>query len=427
MKFIISIMTFMLLCGPRLNFPDLNLVFSLILAFITPFFLFGTWKLRRDIVWYILLLFGLLFISIISVVANDVRSLEPLDFFLKLIVSCLAAYSLVCLYKSFIKGEFHNKIAYNIQVSYIINAIFICCVMFIPGFGEFSSTLLSQNDKMVALASESVRAFDMTMGGGAVASIVFSVVFVFSLSRFYFEKDILSALSIAFSFMAMMFTGRTGLYLSLVAIVPVFIACNYLATGRLNLFFVVFSVLRVTLVGVLIVAATLFSMSLITHELYELVVVNNFSWAFEPIIGYFESGGISTESTDELLDMYSGKHSGFLDVFSFFGNALSGRDELFYLNTDIGYLRMLSMYGIFGAFLMFGQVLYFIYTSLSRIKFFVGERSSSPFVISLLYYCFAILIVNFKEYHLVVRSGFPLLLILFFVVCYLPMNKDRLR
>ncbi|MBA6326405.1 hypothetical protein H4J46_00270 [Colwellia sp. MB02u-6] len=283
--------------------------------------------------------------------------------------------------------------------------------MLSSGFKSIASVLLTQNSKMVMLASESIRSFDLVMGGGAVASVVFSVFFMFSLSSFLIDRNKLSLISMVFAFLAILFTGRTGLYLTFAFIVPVLLSFNYLSFNR----FMVGKVLNNVIVGVFVFMVPLgifaFLTNVLTPEIYNLLIDNNFSWAFEPIINYINTGGFSSLSSNRLMEMYSNDQLSFGSLFSLLGTSMSGRDLNNILRTDIGYLRALYTSGFIGLIAIFGKYIYLLIIAFNKINKRKFKRAEIPFLIGIIYYLIIIFIVNFKEYHMVIRSGLPLLMI----------------
>ncbi|WP_220462889.1 hypothetical protein, partial [Colwellia sp. MB02u-6] len=355
-------------------------------------------------------IFFIFFISIITFLYNDAVYFSPLEHCLKLLVSFLASFSIVTLYKIYF-DDVLNTIIKHIQIVFLINCAFVVCVMLSSGFKSIASVLLTQNSKMVMLASESIRSFDLVMGGGAVASVVFSVFFMFSLSSFLIDRNKLSLISMVFAFLAILFTGRTGLYLTFAFIVPVLLSFNYLSFNR----FMVGKVLNNVIVGVFVFMVPLgifaFLTNVLTPEIYNLLIDNNFSWAFEPIINYINTGGFSSLSSNRLMEMYSNDQLSFGSLFSLLGTSMSGRDLNNILRTDIGYLRALYTSGFIGLIAIFGKYIYLLIIAFNKINKRKFKRAEIPFLIGIIYYLIIIFIVNFKEYHMVIRSGLPLLMI----------------
>lgn len=406
----------MLLSGPRLKFPDLNLMFTLLLSLLSPIVFVHIRNVSHEIKVYISILSLILFVSMLSVIVNYGAYYEPLIDFASLFLTACAAYTLVSMYQLYYKSNFYDVLSRDVQVSIIINCMFVMFVMFIPGVGELSAKILSQNSKMVGLADESVRAFDLVMGGGAVASIVFSVAFVFSLSQYLIKKNLLSLISMMFAIFAILFTGRTGLYLTFISIFPIIITHNYIQTGKFRLIHVINNLSKLSFLSLIFISFSFYMLYVFSPSIYNLIVTKNFEWAFEPIYNFIEKGEFSTLSTSRLMEMYSNNDLDFISLFSFFGTSMSGRDENYILRTDIGYLRVLFTTGFLGLLVIVLKYVYIFYLSLRKINLFKGLNVEIPYLLTLMYYSFLIVVVNFKEYHIIIRSGLALYIILFLVV-----------
>ncbi|CAH7134481.1 membrane hypothetical protein [Vibrio chagasii] len=423
MNKILFTLTFMLLCGPRFNFPDLNILFTFVLAVLSPILLIIYRLLNKECALFIGICLLLSISFTISVLINDLESLYPLVDASILILTFLSSYALVVLYKVYFLEYFREKLLVHIQYSYLINCIFVVSVMLVPGVSQFSASVLSQNAKMVGLAEESIRAFDLVMGGGATASIVFCIVFNINLCLYLSKKNKLSAICMIFSLLAILFTGRTGLYLVFLSLIPVMLLFNFCFYHEFRLIKTLLLVLRVVLITIVGMSTMLFTLDSLSPDIFELIVLNNFGWAFEPVINFFATGAFTTESTSRLSEMYEQDSVDFTTLFSFWGTGFSGRELDNILRTDIGYVRALYSVGFIGMFLIYFKNIYVLFVGLSNVPKVKFERDKVVFVVSLILYSVVIFLVNFKEYHMNVRSGLPLLFLLFITVS-LNSNKE---
>ncbi|WP_222434448.1 hypothetical protein [Vibrio cyclitrophicus] len=411
MKYILILFLFMLLSGPRLNFPDLNLSFSFFLALLSPFVLFKEQKISNQLYFLFALLLCYFIYSIFNSIINNVIGFASIEQSLRVIIWFLASLSITFLYKKhYGKSRFLLPLSNHILWSLLVNCIFVVLVMFVPLVREFSTVFLSNNERMISLVNTSVRATDLVMGGGSVASVVFSVFFVYSLCLYQFTKSKLAIISILFSILGAIFTGRTGFLLIIASYIPTVCLANYYLKGSFKFFVTLYKFLLTVLVILFILVSFFFIAKIISPEMAKVVFDKSFSWSFEMFINLYETGSLSTDSTTVLMSMYDSVS--FSDVFSLFGSSLSGRDrDVYYLHTDVGYLRLLYTSGILGFILVFSKYFYLIISCLK----FLFNRELEPFkmamVISMFYYIFAIFVVNFKEYHEGIRSGFPLLMI----------------
>ncbi|CAK2950633.1 membrane hypothetical protein [Vibrio crassostreae] len=420
-RFFPFIIIFMLLCGPRLKFPDLNILFTLLLVPVSLLLIAWRYKIEKNILFLLYLLVLSLIFSIITVLINDSISYVPIVSSLSVICSFFAAYSVVYIYRlSFNDENYIEKITHDIMVSYLINCIFVVLVMVVPAVKKVATTLLSQNEKMIALANESVRSLDLVMGGGAVASIVFSVFFVLSILTWLKERSVFSVICLVFSVFGMLLTGRTGLVFSIVFIIPVILSYNYLNKGKVDIINVTSTLMYVLLIFSSFMLSCLIIFRLSYPEEASLIIEKSMDWALEPYRNLFLKGSLESESTSSLVSMYR-NYDVIFEYLSFFGTSLSGRDIGNYFDSDIGYLRILYTSGFVGALMIFFKYFYLL---LKYIEIFSKRNYPSSvnlILITAIYYIFVIFITNIKEYHDVIRSGTPLLMI--FSILILSQNR----
>lgn len=411
MRAIIFIFLFMFLCGPRLNFPDLNLLFTLLLSMLSPFYLYKNSYVSKNNAFLILLILISLFCSMVTVIINDDNEYVPIINSLNSLLSFFAAYSVVNMYQLHgYDGYYVEKITYDIQISYLVNCIFVVLVMLSEPLRYFATTLLSQNEKMAELADQSIRSVDLVMGGGAVASIVFSVAFMLSLFVFLQKKDLFSLTCLLFSVLAVTFTGRTGLAFILLLTYPMILLFNYATNRRFDVLKVTVLFLMIFFFTVLLLFFIYAVMDFISPELLDLMYEKTFPWAFEPYLNFINSGEFTSESTYSLMTMYK-DGVGMFDVLSLFGTSSSGRNPENYLYTDVGYIRIVYTSGIIGALAIFSKYVYLLINNYHALLHGFVKKSYIPIMLASFYYLTVIFVSNFKEYHDAIRSGFPLLMI----------------
>jgi len=131
----------------------------------------------------------------------------------------------------------------------------------------------------------------------------------------------------------------------------------------------------------------------------KLKLFNSFNYAFELVINIIEGNGIKTASTEELKDMYvfpSNLQTYLIgDAKMFLSDNIS-----FYMDTDVGYLRLIYFFGIIGLFFyVLLQIIPLVLIILkSKMKFFkyMSFLSIILFIILMfkgltdLYYIFAL-------------------------------------
>lgn len=103
------------------------------------------------------------------------------------------------------------------------------------------------------------------------------------------------------------------------------------------------------------------------------------NWAFELFLNYVDSGSVETTSTDALADMYIFPSR--LSTYIFGDGLFSGLYGGYYMGTDVGFLRLLFYFGIFGLFAIF----YWHFHIVTLIK--NESRELYIFAIVILLYC----------------------------------------
>lgn len=87
---------------------------------------------------------------------------------------------------------------------------------------------------------------------------------------------------------------------------------------------------------------------------------NNLSlqWVFEALFNYWNGKGFSTSSTTTLMDMYFMPK---LATFLFGDGYYTSASGYYYMNTDVGIMRLILYFGIFGALLTYWIMFYNIW------------------------------------------------------------------
>ncbi|MCR6653797.1 MAG: hypothetical protein NVV73_20905 [Cellvibrionaceae bacterium] len=200
MRFFAFLCMFMLLAGPRFNVLDFNLLFTLLLSIGGLAYLFLSATLPKTLVALNLMLISFFASSCVSSLLSGAQYFESIAHFFRAFLSFWAAFCVVKIYqKIYSDNQSCEAICRSFEVSFFVNSCFVVLVMFVEPVKQFATTQLSQNSKMAALANESVRSVDLVIGGGAVASLIFSAFFVFSFSRFLYKKECVFSALHAFS------------------------------------------------------------------------------------------------------------------------------------------------------------------------------------------------------------------------------------
>lgn len=133
-----------------------------------------------------------------------------------------------------------------------------------------------------------------------------------------------------------------------------------------------------------------------------------YNFAFEFIINLSDSGNLQTKSTDRLLEMLAINIGGVKDFLFGYGTYTSF-DGLYFMHTDVGYLRNILFFGAIGTFFLVFLFIYWCVVSFSihNYKYFKG------FVFLLVFYCGILHIKGEVFFHMHMISVLIMLLVSF--------------
>ncbi|WP_019205568.1 hypothetical protein [Limosilactobacillus ingluviei] len=154
--------------------------------------------------------------------------------------------------------------------------------------------------------------------------------------------------------------GRIGFLVSLVliAMTLLYVAIFYNKYGML---------LSICGVGILVII-------LFVANAQTLRQINSINWMFEGFFNYLDSGKFSTKSSTVLMSMFVHPSSQTI----LFGDGYYTVMGKYYMSTDVGFLRPLLFFGIFGEFLYYLQILPLLKAIYDRLK----NLNASFFVMS---------------------------------------------
>lgn len=416
-KVISFLVLFSLLFGPRMKILDVMQASNILLFMVAIFYIFIVKKkIERPIFVYVVLcllasLYSFLIVGIYGFADNTVFKLLSFLFF-----HLGSAYIIVSLYRYSYPTDYQNKICLHIFVSGIINGFFVIAVFASGSLRNAALSLLDYSQNQLMWSEMGRRSFDLNMGGGAGASVVFSFVFMIGVALLN-KQDKLFLLKISglvILFIATLLTGRTGLIFIMVYI-PMYVILSRFTNGKnsihktYNLSFfktVKLSYFLLFLFGVM----ALFWTFVASDDIKDRYINNIQPWAFEFYYSYIESGTISTGSTNVIVnEMYFIPDSG---MHLFFGDSNMGRTQnLEYVPSDVGYIRFIFGIGILGLILVFLPLLFLGLYSYNNQKLGVAPSL-------LLFMIIGVFISNFKELDYMSRGSGLIILLLFITTVF---------
>jgi hypothetical protein len=413
------LLIFLMIFGPRLKIIDIMHATNIALFFVFLFFIiFVKKKIDKSILIFFTLSIAAFLYAFFIAGINGLKDIMIFKLLSFLFLYSSSAYLVVLFYKYIYKNEFHYKIRSHIFISGVLNGLFVICVFVFSGFSKFFISILDYSDKQLAWTEVGRRSFDLNMGGGAGASVVFSFIFLIGLTLFRNNRNyIFKILGLAILFSATLLTGRTGLVFIIIYI-PI---CILLINAMLNKSFLkinIFKTVKLVIVIIsMLIAITLFVSFGVSEELKNKYYTNIQPWAFEFYYSFKEGGSFSTDSTDMIVNtMY------FLPeniTHLAFGDSNMGRtDQLEYIRSDVGYIRFIFGFGVFGMILILLPLFY-----MGIFSYKNKEIGITPLI--LLFIIIGVFISNFKELDYMERGSGAIILLLFVTTIFQKKYDNR--
>jgi hypothetical protein len=256
----------------------------------------------------------------------------------------------------------------------------------------------------------------LTYGLSQTSVLHLSGLFLFpALLRFHQRNGAYSfALSIGvlFVLLSIFLIGRTGIVLGVV-LVPVMLLLHVVAAKG--------SDKRGSLLVVMFIATCCLSLYVVYSSFSHILperLVQSIQRAEEAVL-FFQAIG-ETPTTQYLAEMYflpESWHEGL------FGTSSLGRGPLAYLESDVGYVKLIFASGLIGVCLAVLPYLLGVRLAVDSIN----RSLLAPIAIALLLSLLATLMLNFKELALLTRNQWSVQAILFSVIAFELCRDDRSR
>ena len=176
--------------------------------------------------------------------------------------------------------------------------------------------------------------------------------FILIMIAVYFMQQKVSYLKSVVMMLSFVFVAAVGMMMARTTLVGVLFAIVIVLLMRKGKKFFIFGLVSSSII--MYILSTLY-LDLIDDSMDVL-----FGFAFEAFVNYQETGSFSTSSTDGMLNLY--KFPTTLETW-LLGDARYEAGKGYYMNTDIGYCRLIFYFGIIG----FIAYMYFEYYILKKI------------------------------------------------------------
>lgn len=327
---------------------------------------------------------ALLILAIFSILLNNSYDLLPLISIVKFVFAIFLSFifSLISLKKY---GEYSFKI---IIILFVLSCLLISitCMLefFFPIFKMIFANLINTSGNIEY--AESFRVHGLATGGGASLSVglaIGSVLSLFLSNNYKGSQSILWGGIAFYIFITTILVGRTGFFLLL-------------------LFYFSHFSFKLSLKSILLVSLVMFLVFFIVSQLNEDVLNLLYGYGLEPIKNYNETGSFESKTTNQVINMfYLPEPLHFLFGAGYWRYPTHG-----YSLSDVGYMKVLMSYGIFG-FIIFYLFQFFIYL---KAFIFYSKKFNSKLIF--LFIFFIMFLTEFKEEFFVQNYAFKMIVFL---------------
>jgi len=296
--------------------------------------------------------------------------------FLRMHIDYIITFAVVCplvYYMFFRSSASHKKLIKIIIYLVSFQASVMVLMLVFPKLQSFIFTFIDTNGAHERFKGDyRFRAIGLT-GFASYSMAVcqsFGMFLFFYLWRFEQSKHefILSVALFLLVLVSSILSART----SFLFIVPFVI---------IGLFFALvfpLKVMRRKIKNIFLISLFLFSLLLVTFSSIESEGARRlWSWAFELVINLFESGELTTASTESLKTLFFMPD---MNTFLFGDGRYISEDGSYYMNTDVGYLRIDLYGGLFGSLLFYLPFIYLFFLLYKWKRVVFGRLLASAFL-----------------------------------------------
>jgi hypothetical protein len=292
-------------------------------------------KVNKSIFIFAIVLVGMINISLLYAIGHNTMDFSvSYAYFIFLIEALVGSY---LLYTLFLKNYSFEEILHIIIVVSLLQALIIIGMFALEPFRDFIFSIADSKDDLM-------KRYGGFRGFGLAGSVTYDLAVFLSIGMIFIaylvsqssKKRLFYLISWVIIFIAVLMTGRTGWIGAFLSLLILFL--NFKNKNSIkSLTYLIFSLIFVTVFFIFI----LFKFF---PEVYEILFVSVVPYAFEMFINLYETGFMSTSSSDHLQAMYFDvKEETYL-----FGDGYWANPNGFgyYMGTDAGFMRHMLFYGI---------------------------------------------------------------------------------
>lgn len=305
--------------------------------------------LNKQLFYFLILLFLILFVALISIGMNQTSDIEFIKYPISMVTILFASY-----FVAKVLSKFYRKLDFQTVSLLMINVILIqsilAFIMFlVPELRDFLLGIqkISPDDieRMPDFFEFRIIGFGtMFFGAGIISG--FGLILIGALLRFYklnTKQTILLSIKFLFILVVGMMMARTTLIGGLLGLILIFMPKNLKITISMFKKRFLF-ILNIIFIPIVLMIILFFLVPKIGETLEPL-----FNFAFEIFINYFEKGSAESASTSQLQNMYIFPETiqTWIIGDGYWANPYGAG---YYMSTDVGYLRLIYYFGLLGLF-----------------------------------------------------------------------------
>ncbi|WP_228568406.1 hypothetical protein [Campylobacter sputorum] len=360
-------------------------IFGFFIFFLYFFKIKKKFMVNKDLLTVFIFLLFISLSSFASMTYNNTNDIEFVRYSISMIVNMFASYFFIKILKK-LDYKLNFKTISTLLINIILIQVLIALIMFIyPDLTVFLFSIEKMSeetfDRNIYLSG--IRFMGIGAAKTFTSGIIngFGLILIAILLRLYktsSKEIILLSIKFLVIFSLGMMMARTTLIGAILALVIILLPENFNYSISL--------IKKRTLFFITLTCVTIISLFFIIIFYSDFLLV--FQYGFEIFINYFKTSTFETASTNELKEMFifPNEIKSWIIGDAYWYNPLKG--NFYYMNTDVGYSRLIFYFGLIGLFFYFS------------LQFFL-VKAYKHFDVKFKYYIFIIiylLILNLKGF-----------------------------
>ncbi len=349
--------------------------------------------ISRDLVGYMIAFLVLSSFSIACIFLNGTSDIEFVKYPLSLVFILLAGYCIYFMLKKVYKQVTYEIIMYHIIIAVLIQVVLSLTSFLSPLVNDILISIQYVSDQDISKIEETTGfrliGFGSTFFGSGIVNG-----YALMLIAVLLKKKTAGRLQVFFLSFLFLVIFVLGMMMARTTLVGFILAIIYLLVPSYYFNKKILRNKRRFFINLVLIPVITFSMItfLFPKTIENIEAAANFG--FEIFINYSESGELESASTSRLKEMYvfpSHPKTYIIGDGKYYeqpGNPASG----YYMNTDVGFLRLIYYFGLIGMLLYFSLQFLVIKNAVRRNSYYADVKK---FLLLSFMYC---IILNFKGF-----------------------------